>query len=126
MESFKEETHAKNKPKQAERTKSAPGSQTPIAGTTLQRTVSAKVEVTITKQQLDAAKWLFKQSGTQKPGWLRQRFYINQRRRKCLNTELLEAQLDGAYCGHCRNPETWDGLLHTLWHGINGASPCCK
>jgi hypothetical protein len=72
------------------------------------------------------ARWLFEQYSKQKPGWLRQKFYINQRRRKCLNMELLEARLDGAYCGQCQSLETWDGLLHMLWHDVNGVTPCYK
>lgn len=103
---------------------SAPDQQTPIHDTTLQRKVPSKIEITISPMQLVAAKWLFHQYDQKPPTWLRQKFYINQRRRKTLNVELVDAQLDRAYCGKPQNDLDWDGLLHELWHQINGVSPC--
>lgn len=125
MKNFKEESRIQKQQKQEERVNYAPDHQTPVSGPTLQRKVSSKIEVTITHDQLIAIKWLFKQYELKAPGWLRQKFYINQRRKKCLNVELIDAQLDKAYCGHGHDLEVWDGLLHLLWHQINGV-PLCK
>ena len=125
MNYFKEVSHNQNKQNGSEHTNSAPDYQTPIKDTTSQMKVSSKIEITITRQQFAAAKWLFKQSDKRKPSWLRQKFHINQRRRKSLNVELVDAQLDKVYCGHRQNSEDWDGLLHQLWHQINGV-PSCK
>jgi len=124
MDYFKEVSHTQNKQNGSEHMNSALDPQTPITDPTLQRKVSSKIEITITRQQLNKAKWLFEQSGKRKPDWLRQKFYINQRRLKHLNTELAEAQLDKVYCGHHQNPQDWDGLLHKLWHQINGVALC--
>ncbi|MDB5184328.1 MAG: hypothetical protein JWN38_136 [Candidatus Saccharibacteria bacterium] len=124
MKDFKEESRSKNTQNGTEHTKSAPDHQKAIPDTTLQRKVSSKIEITITRQQLSAAKWLFKQSDKRKPSWLRQKFYIDQRRRKCLNVELMEAQLDRAFCNRYRNSDEWYDLLHLLWHDINGGSSC--
>lgn len=124
MEDFTKESHTKNTQKGTGHINSALDHQTPIHETTSQMKVSSKIEITITRQQLNKAKWLFEQAGKRKPDWLRQKFGIDQRRRKCLNTELAEAQLDKVYCGHHQNPEDWDGLLHELWHQINGVPPC--
>lgn len=124
MKNFKEESRKQNKDDGAEHINSAPDPQTPISNPTLQRKVSSKIEVTITRQQLSVAKWLFEQSGKQKPSWLRQKFYIDQRRRKCLNVELMEAQLDRVFCNRYRNTDEWYDLLHLLWHDINGGSSC--
>lgn len=124
MSNFKEETHPQNQPNGSNHTSYASDHQTPISGSTLQRKASSKIEITISPQQLGAITWLFKQADERKPGWLRQRFYINQRRRKTLNVELIDAQLDRVYCGHPQNPNDWDGLLHQLWHQINGVPSC--
>ncbi len=124
MNDFKEESRTKNKQNGSEHINSAPDHQTPIYDTTLQRKVSSKIEITITRQQLNKAKWLFEQAGKRKPDWLRQKFGIDQRRRKTLNVELKEAQLDEVYCSHAQNKDEWDGLLHELWHQINGVPPC--
>ena len=121
---FKKESHTKKHQKHVGRINYASDTQTTISDTTSQMRVSSKIEINITRQQLNKAKWLFEQAGKRKPDWLRQKFLIDQYRRKCLNTELAEAQLDKAYCGHHQNPEEWDGLLHTLWHQINGVSLC--
>lgn len=125
MKDFKEESHDQNKQNGTEHINYAPCHQTPNSDTTLQRKASSKIELTITHKQLIAATWLFKQAGEPKPGWLRQKFFINQRRRKVLNVELVDAQLDRAYCGKPQNDLEWDGLLHELWHQINGV-PSCK
>lgn len=125
MKNYKKESATQNTEKGTGHINSAPDHQTTISDTTLQRKVSSKIAITITRQQLNAAKWLFEQAGKRKPDWVRQKFYVNQYRRKTLNVELKEAQLDKVYCGHQQNPEEWDGLLHTLWHQINGV-PLCK
>lgn len=124
MKNFKKESDNQNKHNGSEHTNSAPDHQKPISDTTLQRKVSSKIEITITRQQLNAAKWLFEQAGKQKPSWLRQKFLIDQRRRRCLNVELLEAGLDRVFCNHCHNTDEWYDLLHKLWHDINGGSSC--
>lgn len=125
MKDFKKESHDQNKQNGSEHTNSAPDHQTPISDPTSQMKVSSKIKITITRKQLVAAKWLFKQSDKPKPSWLRQKFYINQRRRKCLNAELIEAQLDRVFCDHYQDTEAWYDLLHLLWHQINGM-PLCK
>ncbi len=122
---IKEESSTQNIQEGASRINYARSDQKPISDPTLQRKVSSKIEIIITRHQLIEAKWLFEQSGKQKPSWLRQRFYINQRRRKSLNTELMEAQLDCTFCNHYQNTDAWYDLLHLLWHDING-EPACK
>jgi hypothetical protein len=87
--------------------------------------LDVQIEINITREQLRQAKWLFEQAGKRKPDWLRQKFNINQRRRKCLNTELFEAQLDDAFCCHYSESNEWHDLLHDIWHLING-EPSCK
>jgi len=124
MNDFKKESHNQNKQNGAEHTNSAHDHQPPIEDTTSQMKVSSKIEITITRQQLNLAKWLFEQAGKQKPSWLRQKFLIDQRRRKCLNVELMEAQLDHVFCNRYRNTDEWYDLLHKLWHDINGSSSC--
>lgn len=124
MKNFKKESDNQNKHNGSEHINSAPDYQTTIKDTTSQMKVSSKIEITITRQQLNAAKWLFEQAGKQKPSWLRQKFLIDQRRRRCLNVELLEAGLDSVFCNHYHNTEEWYDLLHKLWHDINGGSSC--
>lgn len=118
------ESSTQNTRKSATHINDALGTQTPISDPTLQVKVTAKVEINITRQQLAEVKWLFNQSCQSKPSWLRQKFYINQRRRKCLNTELMEAQLDRVFCGNYQNTDEWYDLLHLLWHEINGELLC--
>lgn len=125
MKDFKEESRQQNKQNGSGHINSAPNHQTPISNPTSQRKASGKIEITITQKQLLAATWLFKQAGKQKPGWLRQKFHINQRRRKHLNYELWEAQLDKGYCGHVQDHDGFFSPLHELWHQINGV-PSCK
>lgn len=124
MNDFTKESRTQNKHNGSEHINSAPDHQTPISDTTSQMRVSSKIEITITRQQLVVAKWLFKQADKPKPSWLRQKFYIDQRRRKCLNVELMEAQLDRVFCNRYRNTDEWYDLLHLLWHNINGGSSC--
>jgi hypothetical protein len=124
MKDFKEVSYNQNKQNDSEHINSASDHQTPIKDTTSQMRVSSKIEITITRQQLNKAKWLFEQAGKRKPDWLRQKFLLDQRRRKTLNVELMEAQLDKVYCGHAQNTKDWDGLLHKLWHQINEVPPC--
>ncbi len=124
MGNIKVESSTQNTRKSATHINYALGTQTPISDPTLQVKVTAKVEINITRQQLIEAKWLFNQSCQSKPSWLRQKFYINQRRRKCLNTELIEAQLDRVFCGNYQNTDEWYDLLHLLWHEINGELLC--
>jgi hypothetical protein len=125
MTNFKEESHDQNEQNDSEHINSAPDPQKPIPDPTSQGKASGKIEITITRKQLLAATWLFKQADKQKPGWLRQKFYINQRRRKYLNYELWEAQLDKEYCGHGQDNDGFFSPLHELWHQINGV-PSCK
>jgi hypothetical protein len=125
MIDFKKESRAKNKQNGSEHINSASDHQTTISDTTSQMKVSSKIEIKITRKQLNAAKWLFEQAGKRKPDWLRQKFIINQYRRKCLNAELIEAQLDSVFCDHYQDTEAWYDLLHLLWHQINGV-PSCK
>ncbi len=125
MENFKEESSTQNTQNGSEHTNSAPDYQIAIYETTSQMKVSSKIEITITNKQLGEIKWLFGQYGKRKPDWLRQKFYIDQRRRKSLNTELIEAQLDHVFCDRYHNTEEWYDLLHLLWHNING-EPSCK
>lgn len=124
MKDFAKESHTKNTHKGIGHINSATDQQTPIKEMTPQMKVSSKIEITITRQQLSAAKWLFEQAGKSKPTWLRQKFYIDQRRRKCLNMELMEAQLDRVFCSRYRSTDEWYDLLHLLWHQVNGASSC--
>lgn len=124
MQDFKKESPNQNKQNGSEHINSALDHQTPIKDTTSQMKVSSKIEITISPMQLAAAKWLFHQYEQKPPTWLRQKFYINQRRRKTLNVELVDAQLDRVYCGKPQNDLDWDGLLHELWHQINGVSSC--
>jgi hypothetical protein len=124
MKNTKEESSTQNTQNGSGHINSAPDHQTSIADPTLQRKVSSKIEIKISPMQLAATKWLFHQYDQKPPTWLRQKFYINQRRRKTLNVELTDAQLNKVYCGHPQNDLDWDGLLHQLWHQINGVPPC--
>ncbi len=124
MKNIKKESHNKNNQNEPEHINSALDHQTTISDTTSQMKVSSKNEITITRQQLAAAKWLFVQAGKPKPSWLRQKFYIKQQRRKCLNVEIVEAQLDRIFCERYQNTEEWYDLLHLLWHNIHGEQSC--
>lgn len=124
MANFKEESHIQNITKDSKCIDYAINNQTPIEATTLQRKVTTKTEICLEPRQLHETKWLFRQYELPKPGWLRQRFLLNQRRRKCLNDVLSEAQLDGSFCSDCHNLDDWSGLLHSLWHKVNQEKIC--
>jgi hypothetical protein len=110
--------------KPAGRINYALSTQTRILSTTSQRKVSPKIEIKLGRKQFYETRWLFNQYGLKTPSWLRGKFLLNQYRRKCLNDNLREAQLDKAFCGHCQDKNDWSGLLHSLWHDINGGSSC--
>jgi hypothetical protein len=88
---------------------------------TLYRSSKNKDEISITKQQLDAFIWLYKQYGIKKPGWLRQKFYINRLRRSELNRILKEAG-----CAYCSGEMSEDlfASMHLAWHLINKEVLC--
>lgn len=110
---------------EAKRISYVPDTQSPILNTTSQRKVESRIEIKMSRKQLQETKWLFTQYDQNKPTWLRGKFLLNQYRRKSLNDTLREAQLDKAYCDKCRDYEDWAGLLHTLWHDIN-EEPLCS
>ncbi len=112
------------KQKTAKRINTALGTQKQVSSTTSQRKVSPKIEITLGRQQFKETRWLFNQYGLKTPSWLRGKFLLNQYRRKCLNDNLREAQLDKVFCGHCHDKNDWSGMLHSLWHDINGGSSC--
>jgi transposase len=124
MEDFKKESHTQNKQNGSEHINSALDHQTTISETTSQMKVSSKIVINITRKQLSETTWLFKQYGKRKPDWLRQKFLIDQRRRKCLSMELVEAQLDRIFCDRYQNTDEWYDLLHLLWHNIHGEQSC--
>jgi len=102
----------------------APDTQTPILDATSQRMVQPRMEIQLNRRQFNETRWLFTQYGLKAPSWLRSKFLLNQYRRKCLNDNLREAQLDRAFCGSCNCLDDWCGLLHLLWHDINGVEKC--
>ena len=97
---------------------------TPILAPTLYREVTTKKEISITRRQLAEITKLYSDSFSKKPGWLRQKFYIDQRRKKHLNNLLYESGLDNSWCGHCCAMDNWAGMLHSFWHEINGEQLC--
>lgn len=118
------ESPTKNLQKQAGRINYATRTQTQISDMTSQRKVSSKKEITLGRKQFNETRWLFNQYGLKTPSWLRGKFLLNQSRRKSLNDNLREAQLDKVFCGHCQDENDWATLLHLLWHNINGGSSC--
>lgn len=118
------ESPTQNIQKQAGRMNYAPSTQKQILDTTSLRKVSSKKEIKLGRKQFTETRWLFNQYGLKTPSWLRGKFLLNQSRRKSLNDNLREAQLDKAFCGHCYDKNDWSGLLHSLWHDINGGSSC--
>ncbi len=98
--------------------------QTKILGATSLRKVYVKSEVVITGAELSKITLLFSDYGIKKPGWLRRKFRINQRRRKTLNDLLSDAGVDESYCGHCMDLIEWSALLHSVWHEINEVKKC--
>lgn len=118
------ESPTQNIQKQLKHMNDAHSTQSQVLGPTSQRKVSSKIEITLGHQQFKETRWLFNQYGQKTPSWLRGKFLLNQSRRKCLNDNLREAQLDKVFCGHCHDKDDWSGLLHSLWHDINGGSSC--
>lgn len=125
MENIKEVSRIQNNANSTERTNYAPSTQSAVLDPTSQSKVSPRIEIKLGRKQLYETQWLFTQYGLSKPTWLRGKFLLNQYRRKCLNDNFREAQLDQAFCGKCSNYEDWAGLLHGVWHDIN-RSPSCK
>ena len=97
---------------------------TQVTAATLQREVVSKTEFSITRRQLIELNKLHADSFTAKPGWLRQSFKLNQRRKKHLNNILYESGLSGDWCGHSCDMQDWAGMLHMFWHSINGVPKC--
>lgn len=92
---------------------------------TLHRRTYKKSEIHITRRQLDELIRLFKDYNIEKPGWLRQRFKIDMRRRKKLNQILLESSCDSSACSTNLESGNWSCLLHEVWHQIN-EMPICE
>lgn len=118
------ESPTQNIQKQHKHMNDALSTHSQVLNPTLQRKVSSKIEITLGREQFNETRWLFNQYGLKTPSWLRGKFLLNQSRRKCLNDNLREAQLDKVFCGQCHDKDDWSGLLHSLWHDING-SPLC-
>ncbi len=83
-----------------------------------------KIEILLSASQLKELSWLLKSYDTPKPGWLRRRFRINQRRRKLLNDALVESGCDSFMCGTITDVTDWSYGLHTIWHTINEKQLC--
>lgn len=124
MEKLHLETQHKNLQKNKKGMQQQVDTQTKILGATFFRKVQIQSEISITSITLQETKWLFEQYGQEKPGWLRRKFTINQRRRKMLNDLMREAQLDKAYCCKCSCADDWAGMLHILWHQVNEVEKC--
>lgn len=107
-----------------ERINYAPDTQTAVLDPTLQRRVTNKIEIKLSAEQFSWIRWLFIQYGQVKPGWLRRKFKLNQRRKKLLNDILREAQLDKVMCAQARGGEDWACILHSVWHEVNGVELC--
>jgi len=89
---------------------------------TSHRKVTRKKEISLSPEQYKEASWLFRQYEKTKPGWLRRRTVINQRRRKLLNDIWREAGLDGKWCWLLYGSDDWSGVAHSVWHQINGGT----
>lgn len=124
MEKLHLETQHKNLQKNKKGMQQQVHTQTKILGATLFLEVTPKNKIIIAKEQRVEAARLFKDYSLNCPGWLRNEFKLNQRRRKLLNSVLFEAGVDDSYCGKCVDDEDWSGLLHLLWHQINGVTEC--
>ncbi len=118
------ESRSKKLDKYAKRTNYAPDTQTAVLDPTLQRRVINKIEIKLSTEQFKWIRWLFMQYGQVKPGWLRRKFKLNQRRKKLLNDILREAQLDKVMCAQARGDEDWVCILHSVWHEVNGVELC--
>jgi len=103
----------------------APDTRTPISVSTSQRKVKPKIVIRLC-ERFEITRWLYKQYGLKVPTWLRRTFVLNQYRRKSLNDNLLEAQLDRAFCGKYTATNEWYDQLHSVWHDINRRPSCCK
>jgi hypothetical protein len=124
MTNCKEESLDQNPQECAGRMNYAPSTQRPILAPTLQRRVKPRIVIKLGCKQFDYTRWLYKQYGLKTPGWLRRTFILNQYRRKSLNDNLREAQLDEVYCDKYAGTDEWCDQLHSVWHEINGGSSC--
>lgn len=124
MENLHQESPSKNNQNGSGRIIYAPSTQTPILDPTSQRKVKTQMQVTLGRRRFNFTRWLYKQYGLKSPTWLRSKFLLNQYRRKSLNDNLREAQLDKAFCGKCTNTDEWYDQLHSVWHDINEVQPC--
>ncbi len=93
-------------------------------GPTFYRKVGPKRYIILTQQQVCEVKRLYEDSKTLKPGWVRRKFAINQRRRKELNNILFEAGCDDSICGKVAPENDWSYQLHIVWHLINEKLIC--
>ncbi len=91
---------------------------------TLQGKTRRKNEIIITREQRKEASWLIKQAGYPAPAWLRQQFIANRERRSLINKVWKDAGLDGDFCYLVCRDDGWSGLVHQLWHQVNGVPPC--
>lgn len=100
MQNYKEESPNQNPQEDAGHTNYVLDSPASILAPTSQREVKTKIVIKLGSGQFDTTRWLYKQYGLKTPTWLRRTFILNQFRRKSLNDNLLEAQLDKVFCGH--------------------------
>jgi hypothetical protein len=124
MENFHLETDKQNQVEKLIYSEVPNGSSQSKVTPTLQPEVSTKNQIIITADELREVTWLFKQYGMLKPGWLRQRFVINQRRKKALNDVLRESGMEGLWCGKLCKTDDWVAQLHGVWHLVNGRPSC--
>jgi hypothetical protein len=93
-------------------------------GSTLQRKVYAKREVLLDREEFKVLAMVFDDYGIKKPGWLRQQFFVNQRRRKQLSDILADVGCDGYACNTRGVSDGWARSLHVVWHSINERLLC--
>lgn len=124
MKNSKKESRNQNPQEGAGRINYAPDTQKPILDPTSQRKVKNQMQVTLGRRRFNFTRWLYKQYGLKTPSWLRSKFLLNQYRRKSLNDNLREAQLDKVFCGKCTDTDEWYDQLHSVWHDINEVQPC--
>jgi hypothetical protein len=124
MENYKEESTDQNPHEDTGHTNYAPNSPAPISDSTSQRKVKTKIEIKLGYERFNTTRWLYNQYGLKTPTWLRRTFILNQFRRKSLNDNLLEAQLDNAFCGSYTATDEWYDQLHSVWHDINRRPLC--
>lgn len=123
MQNLKEESPDQNLWKSAEHTNYAHETPTSISVPTSQSKVKTKIVIKLCSR-FESTRWLYKQYGLKSPSWLRRTFILNQFRRKSINDNLLEAQLDNAFCGKYAATDEWYDQLHSVWHDINMRSSC--